>query len=152
MGGVLGGHAFRTCVSAQQKSSLASPTVYISPALKASTDCTASSSIPCLDMVTAMLLPLLCEAVLARLHLVGSHRSVAKGRRKRAGAILTNLRPQEQLDSFLCLFGLAPIGLGRLRPSLNPPKAQPPPRPARRRSRDQKRSHDCLAGLLGGYQ
>ncbi|POS78775.1 hypothetical protein DHEL01_v202842 [Diaporthe helianthi] len=74
-------------------------------------------SIPRLDVATATLLPLLCEAV-SPVH----HRS-------------------KQLSSFFG-FDFAPLGLVRLSPPLNPTKAQPAPRPARCRSRDQERSHD----------
>lgn len=41
----------------------ASPTVYVSPAQKTSPDCPAGPPVPRLDVITAMLLPLLCEAV-----------------------------------------------------------------------------------------
>lgn len=53
--------------------------------------------------------------------------------------LLTNIRPQEQLDGFFRL-RFAPLELVRLSPPLNPPKAQPAPRSARRRPRDQQRS------------
>lgn len=58
-------HVLETCTSTQRpiSCSQASPTVYVSPAQETSPECPAGPSIAGLDVVTAMLLPLLWEAV-----------------------------------------------------------------------------------------
>lgn len=58
-------HVLETCTSTQSPTSCSQPplTVYVSPAQKTCPDCSAGPSVPGLDVVTAVLLPFLCEPV-----------------------------------------------------------------------------------------